>query len=349
MFQDIHLDEVLALHQKQQIKLIDVRSPSEFRDWTIPGSINIPVFNDEERAEVGTIYKQESTEAAKKRGLEIMSAKLPQFIEKFKEVEGPKAVFCWRGGMRSKTAATVVDLMGMSVSRLVGGIRTYRSWVVDTLNSYHIQPESIALNGYTGSGKTIILHELRKKGYPVIDLEGMAQHRGSVFGQIGLTPNNQKKFDSLLLEQLIHYQSAPYILFEAESKRIGKVALPDFLSEKKSNGIQIFIDMPVEERVKIILEDYEPWKHHQENLNAFDHIKKRIHTPIAKEIETALHSEDYATAVRLLLEYYYDPRYDHTRKQYADEKTRYIKVDNIEDAIASMEELLAQMNMPIHA
>src|SRR5699024_3036017 len=106
--------------------LVDVRSPSEYDEATIPGSINIPIFSDEERAEVGTIYKQVGKEEAKQRGLEIFSAKLPDFIEQFKKVNTPMTVFCWRGGMRSKTAATVLDLMGIHATRLYGGIKSYR-------------------------------------------------------------------------------------------------------------------------------------------------------------------------------------------------------------------------------
>src|SRR5699024_7402287 len=126
MFQDIALDDLLALQQKGEHTIIDVRSPKEFNESTIPGSINIPVFNTEERAEVGTIYKQVGKEAAKERGLEIFSAKLPDFIDAFRKINTPKTVFCWRGGMRSKTAATVLDLMGIRVNRLTGGFRTYR-------------------------------------------------------------------------------------------------------------------------------------------------------------------------------------------------------------------------------
>jgi tRNA 2-selenouridine synthase len=346
LFQDITIDELLVKQEKKDLVLIDVRSPSEYLESTIPGSINIPVFNDEERAEVGTIYKQVSSEAAKERGLEIFSAKLPAFIKEFSQHKGDKVVFCWRGGMRSKTAATVLDLMGIHTNRIQGGVRAYRKWVVEALKNLTFTPTAYVLNGYTGIGKTKILKSLEKDGYPVLDLEGMAGHRGSIFGQIGLRPNNQKTFDSLVLENALRIQHSPFVLFEAESKRIGKVVMPEFLVEKKENGIQIFIEMPIEERIKHILEDYAPWEHQVECQEAFSIIKNRLHTPIAKDIEEHLQSGDFHSAVELLLKYYYDPRYNHTAMQFPEERRLTIQVNNAEEAAGKIKEIIKQTAMP---
>jgi tRNA 2-selenouridine synthase len=130
MFQDLTLEELTSLRRKKDLVLIDVRSNSEFEESTIPGSLNIPLFNDAERAEIGTLYKQVSIQAAKERGLEIVSAKLPGFIKQFEQIPGKKAVFCWRGGMRSKTTATVLSLMGIHAYRLTGGYRAYRQSIL---------------------------------------------------------------------------------------------------------------------------------------------------------------------------------------------------------------------------
>ena len=154
MFQDITVEEWRTLREDKKATTIDVRSPSEFAAATIPGSLNIPLFDDAERAEIGTIYKQVSVEAAKQRGLEIVSAKLPTFIRSFAEVPGPKTVFCWRGGMRSKTTATVLSLMGIRAARLTGGYRAYRQWVVDRLATIDYKPRAYVLHGNTGCGKT---------------------------------------------------------------------------------------------------------------------------------------------------------------------------------------------------
>ncbi|WP_117161385.1 tRNA 2-selenouridine(34) synthase MnmH [Paraliobacillus sp. X-1268] len=342
MFKDISIDELLSLKNIGQLTVIDVRSPSEFKDATIPGSINIPLFDDKERAEVGTLYKQVSKEAAKERGLEIASSKLPIFVKAFNNVKGDKAVFCWRGGMRSKTTATVLDLMGINVFRLDGGYRNYRNLIVDTLGALEVNPEVVVLNGYTGSGKTTILHRLQELDYPVIDLEGLANHRGSIFGQIGLKPHNQKTFDALFIESIQRLQDSPYVLFEGESKRIGKVMLPDFLMEKKNQGTQLFIEIPIEERVNNILEDYQPWDHEQECIDSFARIKKRIHTPIANEIESDLNTGEYFHAVRLLLEYYYDPLYDHSADQFTEGEKTIIKAETVDEAVVLLKDYLAK-------
>ncbi|UOQ95304.1 tRNA 2-selenouridine(34) synthase MnmH [Halobacillus shinanisalinarum] len=345
MYQDITLNKLFTLQNSEEITFVDVRSPSEYNDATIPGSLNIPVFNDEERAEVGTLYKQVNSQAAKERGLEIFSAKLPQFIKKFSQIDTRKAVFCWRGGMRSNTAATVLDLMGIHVYRLEGGIRSYRQWVVHTLEQLEFEPRVYTLNGYTGSGKTTILRHLQKEGYPVLNLEKMANHRGSIFGQIGLDPNNQKKFESLLVQDLFRFQKSPYVLLEGESKRIGKAVLPDFLYNKKEQGTQLFIDLPINERIMNILDDYQPWNHQEECIEAFRIIKKRIHTPIANEIESHLENGEFYSAVQLLLEYYYDPLYDHNAKQYPDNSKIIVQANNITEAIKSVQNIVDELQV----
>ncbi|MFC4559511.1 tRNA 2-selenouridine(34) synthase MnmH [Virgibacillus kekensis] len=332
MFRDISFPEVLEKQEKENHTLIDVRSPKEYEEATIPGSVNIPVFTDEERAEVGTLYKQVGKKAAKQRGLEIMSAKLPEFITRFQEIDTPKTVFCWRGGMRSKTAATLVDLMGADVNRLTGGYRSYRQWVVSFLEKEDFKPELLVLNGNTGSGKTILLKRLADEGYPVMDLEGMANHRGSIFGQIGLNPSNQKKFDSLLVDNLLRFQESRFVFVEGESRRIGRITIPEFLYRKKEQGIQLFIELPVEERINNILEDYQPWNSPKRFMEAFQLIRRKIHTPIAKEIESALTEGHYRNAVKLLLEYYYDPRYEHAADQYPEERKVHLQANTMDEA-----------------
>ncbi|MFD1361127.1 tRNA 2-selenouridine(34) synthase MnmH [Lentibacillus salinarum] len=343
MFHDITLQVLLEKQHSENHTIIDVRSPKEYNETTIPGSVNIPVFTDEERAEVGTLYKQVGKEAAKERGLAIMSAKLPEFVGKFQQINTPITVFCWRGGMRSKTAATVVDLMGIEVNRLQGGVRAYRQWVISELEKEDFPPDIVVMNGNTGTGKTKLLHQLAEKGYPVIDLEGMAGHRGSIFGHIGVGPNSQKEFESQLVQAMRQFHDAPFILMEGESRRIGKVTIPAFLYDKKEQSTQLFIDLPMEQRVLNILDDYQPWNHPNQFFEAFDRIKKRIHTPIAKQIDEDLREENYTQAVQLLLEYYYDPRYEHMAGQYPKEKIKAIKAAEMEGALVKIENQLVKM------
>ncbi|MFB1051026.1 tRNA 2-selenouridine(34) synthase MnmH [Paraliobacillus sp. JSM ZJ581] len=337
MFEEIKPEALYQKKTTQKLTFVDVRSPKEFEESTIPGSINIPLFSNEERAEIGTVYKQESPEAAKQTGLTLFSKKLPDFIAAFQQINTPITVFCWRGGMRSKTAATMVDLMGMQVSRLTGGIRAYREWTVGLLNTLDFLPELIVLNGHTGNGKTIILEKLASQGYPVINLEQMAGHRGSIFGQIGLEPTNQRTFDFLLLEKLLAYQHEPFILIEGESKRIGKVSLPEKLYQKKEASRQLFIELPIEQRIAHILEDYQPWNSPEKFTEAFAHLKRRIHTPIAKEIEQCLEDNAFETAVELLLVNYYDPRYDYASAYPASQQT-FIKAQHVNEAMEKIKQ-----------
>ncbi|UVI32823.1 tRNA 2-selenouridine(34) synthase MnmH [Paenibacillus spongiae] len=317
MFQDLTIEELLELQRKGEVELIDVRSPSEYAESTIPGSVNIPIFDDAERAEVGTLYKQESIEAAKDKGLEIVSRKLPAFIRAISDTEhARKVVFCWRGGMRSKTSATLASLMGLRMYRLTGGFRAYRKWVVQKLEGISELPPCYVINGYTGTGKTELLNRLEQLGYPVINLEAMAQHRGSIFGHIGTRPNNQKSFESLLIQALIRLENAPYLIVEGESKRVGKVVLPDFIMKAKEKGTALFVEIPFEARVANLINDYNPKDYKEEYLKSFARIEKRIHTPVAAEIRRSLQEEQYDDAARLLLEHYYDPRYQFAMEQY---------------------------------
>ena len=338
MFNDIAVDELIPLSEKNKMVLIDVRSPSEYKNFSIPNSINIPFFDDAERAEIGTLYKQVSVAAAKERGLEIISAKLPEFIREFKKIEGNKTVFCWRGGMRSRTTATLLSLMDVHVNRLQGGIREYRRWVLTQLEQPEAPFKAYVLNGLTGTGKTRILKALEKQGYPVIDLEGMANHKGSIFGHIGVEPHNQKIFDALFVQQFRELEKAPFVLFEAESARIGKVVIPNWVMELKANSVQLIIDMPMEERIKEILEDYRPVEYQDECIAALQRIKTRMPLDISKQIEEDLETGKFSSAVRLLLEYYYDSRYKHTGLQYPDQQKKVLQVQNLEEAIEAIKQ-----------
>lgn len=331
MIEDIQADELYQLKTNNNHVLVDVRSPKEYQEATIPGSVNIPIFSDQERAVVGTIYKQKGPEAAKEKGLEIFSKKLPDFIREFKKIDMQATVFCWRGGMRSKTAATVLGLMGIEVQRLSGGIRAYREWTVERLNQFEMKPELFVLNGYTGSGKTILLDRLKAKGYPVIDLEKLAGHRGSIFGHIGRNPVNQRSFDFALLEKLLEVQQERFVFIEGESKRIGKVAIPDWFDQKKENSKQIFVHLPVEERVRNILDDYQPWLNPEQFKEAFHIIKKRLPTNISKELGEYLDAHDFTKTVELLLTYYYDSLYDYSTNYPESQKTAFT-ASNVEEA-----------------
>lgn len=255
MIKEINVEELRNLDKPI---LIDVRSEGEFAEATIPGAVNIPLFNNEERAEIGTIYTQTSQSLARELGLNIISPKLPDLVKQVGDLakKGPLVLFCWRGGMRSKSISTVVDLMGIPIYRLQGGYKAYRNQVVDYFQK-KLPFRVVVLRGNTGVGKTELLRNLRADGYPAIDLEKLANNRGSVFGAMGLgDPPSQKKFEGLLYEELASLREFPYIIVECESKRIGRVTLPAKLYTEMQEGIQILQYDSLDNRVQRLIKEY---------------------------------------------------------------------------------------------
>jgi tRNA 2-selenouridine synthase len=345
--QERSIEEIL---NNPKFQFIDVRSPGEYEESHIPGAVNIPLFTDEERAEIGTIYKQQGQEDAKWRAMEVVSPKIPQLMSGIREViKSGKipAIYCWRGGMRSKAVTTFANLTGMPSVRIIGGFRAYRQYILDQLRPSLMPDKTVVLHGLTGVGKTKILQMLSERGHPTLDLEALACHRGSVFGQIGLfNPNNQKMFDALLYHRLKELVNKPYVILEAESKRIGKVVLPDFIIEAKQQGLHLMLVAPIEVRVKRIYEEYvQPFKHepwfHIRVLEAFSPIKKRIATDVRIEIENSLENQDYHHFIQLILQHYYDPRYEHKINEYGDTFTT-IDVTNLDHAIEQIESVISK-------
>jgi tRNA 2-selenouridine synthase len=240
------------------VLFVDVRSPGEFSQDTIPGAVNLPLFSDEERAEIGTIYRQVSPRAARRRGLELVAPRLPAMVE---TVEGwsrqhDVVVFCWRGGERSQALVQVLELMKVPCRRLAGGYRAYRRLVVEQLAQLP-RGRVVVLHGLTGCGKTQLLGMLAARGYPVVDLEGLARHRGSVFGGVGLgCQPSQKMFESLLRDELWRLREAPYVVVECESRRIGRLFLPDRLYAKMQQGIHLLVYDSVESRARRLVAEY---------------------------------------------------------------------------------------------
>lgn len=331
---------VAELQKKKNPIIIDIRSPIEFKDGSIPSAINIPLFTNEERQEIGTIYKQEGQAAAKWRAMERVSSKIPELLNQIKEEmsKGEELIIhCWRGGMRSKAVVTFLEFAGINAMRLVGGYKAFRQYILTQIPEMY-PDKAVVLHGLTGVGKTEVLKLLKKQGYPIIDLEEMAGHRGSIFGTIGLDEgHNQKTFDSLLFEGLKNLQGSGYFIMEAESMRIGKAVQPEKLMDKKMKGLHIHIDTPFEERVKHLVNEYvlpfknEPW-YHEKISNGIEKILKRIKDDeMKKQLVSTLEEKNYQEMIRILLDYYYDPRYDHKRQEYDGEFIE-IFAENFKDA-----------------
>lgn len=343
---DITVQDLLEM---KDIVLIDVRSPGEYEEASIPGAINMPIFTNDERKEIGTIYKQIGANEAKWRGMELVQPKLPFLLNTVKKIVEDKKqpVFhCWRGGMRSGAMATFVDFAGMKSMRLSGGYRAYRQYILEKIPQL-LPEQAIVLHGMTGTGKTEILIKLKEKGYPVLDLEGMAAHRGSLFGTLGYKHdgNNQKTFDSLLFEDLRKIAGSSYFFVEAESKRIGKAGQPDELYEKKLEGINLYLHASIETRVARIYKEYfEPFlddqNFHDIFLEKVLKLKKRLkNDEVYNCLMENTKRKQFHVVIRLLLEYYYDPRYQFKMNEY---KNGFTKMDanNIDKVVAEIEQFI---------
>lgn len=255
--------QVISVTQaiNQNSVFVDIRSPLEYEQGHIPGAVNIPLLENDERAIIGTLYKHQGPAEAKRQGLALVSAKLSAIVSQIAQLNISAAnllvVYCWRGGMRSRSILTVLELMDIVGSQLEGGYKAYRNYVQTRLAGWQLKSEIMVLCGSTGTGKTFLLQNLQKRGYPVIDLEGLANHRGSAFGQIGRgKPATAQNFDAELLEQLERFKAAKFILVECESKRIGNVYLPDPLFDAMQCGRKILVKATVSTRVARLIEEY---------------------------------------------------------------------------------------------
>jgi tRNA 2-selenouridine synthase len=346
-FQEI---EAKQLYDVQRRILVDVRSPGEFAEGSIPGSVNVPLFSDEERAMIGTIYKQDSPAAARRMAMLTVSPKIPQIVEQMEGLmqDGELVVFCWRGGMRSFAACTFMGLLKYPVTRLRGGYRAYRQLVLEQLAEYRGLPSPpIVLHGMTGVGKTRLLLMLKERGHQVLDLEGMANHRGSVFGWIGLgKPHNQKMFDSSLWESIRQFDPARPIFMEAESRRIGHSVMPEWLEQDKIHGQHVLIEASLEQRVERLMDDYLA-QQDQDRLkkelgDALQSIQKRIPRVQLQELQAMLERQEYARFCGELLESYYDPKYLHKLNTYKTEMLT-VDADDLDRAVLRLEVLADQV------
>lgn len=335
---DITVEELIKI---KQIIPVDVRSPQEYLEGSIPGAVNVPLFSNEERKEIGTIYKQVGQNEAKWRAMEIVSPKIPTILGRIREIgqqDSVPVLYCWRGGMRSKSVAAFLEYAGVSVHRLQGGYKAFRQYLLEQI-PFMLPDKALVLHGMTGVGKTEILIKLKELGYPVLDIEALAAHKGSIFGALGINEgNNQKTFDSLLFSALRELEGSPFFVIEAESKRIGKVAQPDELLEKKLSGTHFQLHSSMSTRVNRITQEYvKPYfleEGYQDKIrDKLTIIQKRIKDmEIRALLMEELEKRNYQSLIKLLLEHYYDPRYQHRQLDYNGEFIS-INTDNLHEAV----------------
>ena len=324
------IEEFLSLSKEHPV--LDVRSPGEYAHAHIPGAHSFPLFSDEERKVVGTAYKQENKQKAIKLGLEYFGVKMVKMVEEVEQIVASRQpaigskengsplpanncllVHCWRGGMRSTGVAWLLDLYGFKVYTLVGGYKVYRKWVLQQFEKEY--PIHI-LGGYTGSGKTELLQALLKKKQSVIDLEGLAHHKGSAFGSLGQPAQpSQEMFENLLARELkltddrgkitesnnCHLSAA--IWLEDESQRIGNVNIPTPFFHQMRNKKIYFVNIPFEERLNFIVRNYGAFEK-EKLVNAIIRIKKRLGGLETKTAINYLIEDNVKGCFEVLLNYY---------------------------------------------
>jgi tRNA 2-selenouridine synthase len=295
-------------------EIIDVRTPSEFADDHIPGAINCPVLSDEERITVGTLYKQVSPFEARKVGGALVAKNIAHHLETVfhdKPRSWKPMVYCWRGGQRSGAMSIILAQVGWMAHKLEGGYKTYRRHVLEQLETAPQRLTYRVVCGPTGSGKSRLLAALAETGHQVLDLEGLAQHRGSVLGKIPQHPQpSQKWFDSLLLTELQSLDPERPVYVESESKKIGSVALPAALFDAMHAADCLVVETPLEVRVAGLQEDYLHYVNDPEALIAQLQSLHQFHggEKLAHWGEL-INAGDFAAFVEELLTLHYDPTY----------------------------------------
>ncbi|MGB9873817.1 MAG: tRNA 2-selenouridine(34) synthase MnmH [Hydrogenobacter sp.] len=312
---EISACELINLDEKV---IVDIRSPSEYAQFHIPGAINIPLFEDDEKSLIGYIYRKEGVEKAKQLGYSIANSKLQKLFESFrqlKRVHKHVVVYCWRGGLRSLELCKALSSVGIQVIRLRGGYRAYREFILQDMEERLKNINFIVLTGKTGVGKSKVLRLLREEGVPVIDLEDLAQDRGSVFGKVGKrTRISQKMFDALLYEN-IRSLSGPYAFVEDESRCIGNIHIPDALWKKKEEGVFVELTNSMENRIRNILEEYTLEEGWEEDVKvALGKIKRYLSEEGFAQALCMLEERRYEELVKFLMEAHYDKRYKLIRK-----------------------------------
>lgn len=301
----VAIDDFLLLRSTQPV--LDVRSPGEFAAGHIREAINIPILNDEERRAVGIDYKEKGQAEAIRTGFRLVGPRLESIVKEAEKVaNGTEAlVHCWRGGMRSNNFCQFVGMAGVKTRALKGGYKAYRHYAMSFLEQSF---PFILVGGCTGSGKTELLKALAAAGEQVIDLEGIANHRGSVFGALMKPPQpTTEQFQNNLFEEMLKVDLSRRIWVEDESLSIGKIFIPDKYFETMSNAPVVIIDADVDVRIHRLVEEYGP-ADRQEFIQAMTAIRKKLGGQHFKNALELYRKDDLPGTFSELL-VYYDKRY----------------------------------------
>lgn len=303
MHEELSIDDFLA--RARELPVLDVRTPAEFESGHIPGAVNLPLFSNDERAEVGTAYVQQGREIAVRIGLERVAPKMTQLADRLLEAAAPAGgeilIHCWRGGMRSGSLAWLAGTLGCRAATLAGGYKAFRRKV---LESFGTRRDVRVLAGLTGTGKTAILKALAKNGASVVDLEALAHHKGSAFGDLGEPPQpRQEQFENYLATAWMQLNPQHPVWIEDESRMIGKRVIPPQIWEQKCGGRFFVVELSQQARIRNLREVYE--NHPIDQLvPRVEAIRRQLGGDRANQVIKALHAGDTAAACALLLTYY---------------------------------------------
>ena len=314
------------IHKVQEWKrslyemIIDVRAPSEFELDHIPGAVNMPVLTDSERIEVGTIYKQISPFEARKVGAAYVSQNISLHLRNKLSNKGNNfkpLIYCWRGGQRSSAFNRILSEIGWQSYQLAGGYKTYRRDVLRELEIYSSKLDLVVVGGYTGAGKTKLLNELRSKGEQIIDLEKLANHRGSLLGEVQHSSQpSQKAFESRILEAIKQLSNSRKTFIEAESSTIGNLLLPPPLWKKLKSAPIVWVDVPLKNRVDFLLQEYFQLTDNPSKLkDLLKLIKRRADRELFELISNNIEKHEWGLVASNLLSGHYDPAYKKSIKR----------------------------------
>ncbi len=319
------IDAAEFLREAESFPVIDVRSPSEYRSGHIPSAINIPLFDDKERETVGITYKNEGREAAILKGLGLAG---PSIARKLKEaidhaVNKNLLVHCWRGGMRSESMAWMFSLGGINTRVLDGGYKSYRNYILEKLSK---PGKMIILGGFTGSSKTHILRCIKGKGPQVIDLEQLANHKGSAFGSLGQPPQpTTEHFANILFEQWNKLSNNLPVWLEDESRNIGTVFMPDPFYRNMQASPAVILMMDLKTRMPRLLGEYSVYPP-EVLIASIEKISRRLGGDNTHDAVSAVERGDFAKAIEITLNYY-DKAYLYGINKKNRDKISYIKTD----------------------
>jgi tRNA 2-selenouridine synthase len=329
-----------AILELDKSLFIDVRSEKEYNEDHIINSINLPILNNDERRNVGIVFK-ESKEDAITLGIDYYSKKMPMLTNEIKKIDKNKKiiVYCFRGGKRSKAITQLFELLGFNVYQLEGGYKTYRHFIMDYFENFLPSFKFIVIWGLTGSGKTKMINMLNNS----IDIEGYANHRSSLFGKIGLKPNSQKFFESLFFYNLNKLKNEKFIFVEGESRKIGEDIIPEKIYLHIKKGINVLIKANLEFRKNITANEYFKDDYIEEIKKIVPLLKQKLSKKVIDEILETIEKKDYLKASELLLIKYYDPLYEYTINN--QKYDYFIEKNNLEDFVFELNQIFDKLNL----